>query len=116
MITVVNLRTYGKPKEPWEVYIGRYNNAWGMGRSILHNPSNFTGTREQKIAKFRRYFYLALDDDFPVEGELSWDIQSEIKMLRGLLRKHGKLVLICWCKPLACHGDVIKEYLEKEVK
>lgn len=24
----------------------------------------------------------------------------------------GDLVLACWCKPLSCHGDVIKQYLE----
>jgi len=29
------------------------------------------------------------------------------------LSKEGDLTLICWCTPLPCHGDVIKDALEK---
>jgi hypothetical protein len=25
----------------------------------------------------------------------------------------GRLVLTCWCRPLACHGDVLKLLLEE---
>jgi hypothetical protein len=32
--------------------------------------------------------------------------------LLELYKEKGKLELVCWCNPLACHGDIIKEYLE----
>jgi len=28
------------------------------------------------------------------------------------LSKMEDLILICWCKPLSCHGDVIKKEIE----
>jgi len=38
-----------------------------------------------------------------------------IKELERLLEiaKQGDLYLGCWCSPKSCHGDVIKEVLEK---
>lgn len=53
------------------------------------------GDREEVIRKFREYFYK--------NKELR-------RLVRKELRGHD---LLCWCKPLACHGDVIIEYLEK---
>ena len=57
------------------------------------------GTREEAIKKFREYFNKRIHDD-P-------EYKQRILDLKG---KH----LGCFCKPLACHGDVIVEWLEQQ--
>lgn len=71
------------------VYIGR--------GSHYGNPFyiNQHGTREQVIELYRNYFYGSPE-------------------LMNLARRYLKgKTLVCHCKPLACHGDVIAEYLEQ---
>lgn len=55
--------------------------------------------RERCIELYRKHFYARLQR----EPEFK-------KMIDGL---RGK-VLGCYCKPLACHGDIIAEYLNGE--
>lgn len=78
-------------KEKFDIYIGR--------PSILGNPFEIGkhGNREDVIKKYKIYFYdkLIKDNNF-------WRRVWECK---------GK-TLGCWCKPQACHGDIIKEYLD----
>lgn len=69
-------------KEAYDVYIGRpskWGNPFEIGRD---------GTREQVIAKFREHL-----------------INNQM-LMRDLSELRGK-TLGCWCKPAACHGDVI---------
>lgn len=84
---VVNLR-----KEKYDVYIGR--------GSIFGNPFHMYNQRERKfvIEKYKTYFYnrIKIDENF-------YHAVSELK---------GK-ILGCYCKPLACHGDIIVNYLEE---
>ena len=91
-------RVANKRKEPYDVYIGR--------PSIFGNPYKISDwrvrgfiryTREEVIKLYRQYFHIKLGED------------PEFK--RAVLALKGK-VLGCYCKPLACHGDVIVEYLE----
>lgn len=70
-------------------YVGRptkYGNPFEIGRD---------GTREQVIAKYRRYL-----DEHP---ELVSSAKAE-------LRGHD---LVCWCAPLPCHADVLLEVANK---
>lgn len=70
---------------PEYVYIGRpskYGNPFSIG---------VDGTRSEVIRKYERWINL------PEQSELRADIKRELA---------GK-ILGCWCKPLACHGDVI---------
>jgi len=74
-------------KEPYDVYIGRpskYGNPFKIGRD---------GSRAEVIQKYR--IWLAS------RPELVEDMRKNLK---------GK-VLGCWCKPEACHGDVILEVI-----
>jgi hypothetical protein len=76
---VVNLRT-----EPYDVYIGRpsrWGNPFVIGRD---------GSRADVIAKFRTY------------ARGSAVIQNHIQELQG--KRLG-----CYCAPLPCHGDVLRE-------
>jgi len=87
MTTVVNKR-----KEYFDVYIGR-GSLFGNGYII--GPD---GTREEVIQKYREWFFRRLRSE---------RFRKAVEKLRG--KKLG-----CFCKPLACHGDVIVEYLEGE--
>jgi len=80
-------------KEKYDIYIGR--------PSIFGNPLSIgkDGTRAEVIKKYKDYFYDNLENH-----EV---FKIAVERLRGK-------VLGCWCKPQACHGDVIIEYLNKE--
>lgn len=91
--TVVNLR-----KEDYDVYIGRA----GRGQDgYFGNPFPVSaGGRAASIEKYREYFFdrIAKDPEF----------KNRVLALRG--QKLG-----CFCKPEACHGDVIANYVDGTV-
>lgn len=80
-------------KEKYDVYIGRPSK-WG--NPFSHKEGTLAKykvtTREEAIAKY---------EDWILKGEGSY-------LLRQLTELEGK-VLGCWCKPLACHGDILAE-------
>ncbi len=82
--TVVNI----KEMPLFDVYIGR-GGRWGNPFKI-----GVDGTREEVIEKYKVW------------------ILSQPPLLNEISQLRGK-VLGCWCKPKACHGDVIVELLEK---
>ena len=79
-------------------YIGRpspLDNPYVIGRD---------GTRTMVIAKYRLWLHERMQRDTP-----QW------RAVYALARRHwaGEAVtLVCWCKPEACHGDVLKETIE----
>lgn len=90
--TVVNLLT-----DPYDVYIGRP----GRGHDgDFGNPFRIGpyGNRAEILERYRQYFRhrLATDPAF----------RHRVDALHGSR-------LGCFCKPLACHGDVIAEYLNR---
>jgi hypothetical protein len=78
-IWVVNVRT-----DPYDVYIGRPSK-WG-------NPFRLRreGDRGAVLIQYRAWLMTRPD------------LLSQLGELRGK-------VLGCWCKPKACHGDVLAE-------
>tara|TARA_R110002051_G_scaffold251087_1_gene310445 strand:- start:5 stop:307 length:303 start_codon:yes stop_codon:yes gene_type:complete len=84
----VNLRD-----EDYDVYIGRgghngyFGNPFVLGRD---------GNREQVIKKYEEWFERKLKEDK--------EFKARILELNG--QRLG-----CFCKPYACHGDVIAEYV-----
>lgn len=85
MIKVVHCKKY-----PFDIYIGRPSK-WGNPFAIGKD-----GNREEVIEKYR-----------------AWVITQQhlINALHELKRK----TLGCYCKPAACHGDVLKELAEKDI-
>lgn len=84
MCRVLNARIVGKAPAPARVYIGRpgkWGNPFVIGRD---------GSRAEVIAKYR-----------------AW-LASQPELLDALDELRGK-DLVCWCAPLACHGDVLIE-------
>lgn len=82
-------------KEHCDVYIGRYNPQFG--KSKFGNPfkEGVDGTREEVITKYEKY------------------ILSKPELLRLIPIELKDKVLGCWCKPDACHGDVLVELADK---
>ncbi len=81
------------------VYIGHRQGqgGWHLSESKWANPFPIDrpgkpghGNREEVIAKYRAY------------------LSERPALLNALPELRGK-VLGCWCKPLACHGDVLAE-------
>jgi len=54
--------------------------------------------REECIELYKEYFYKRVEED--------------LVFREAVLSLRGK-TLGCFCKPLACHGDIILEWLEK---
>lgn len=82
-------------------YIGRSN-----GGSLLQN--NFIigrdGTREEVIEKA----------DIHLRSWMKADIRfyNYMEALAAIHKHRTILLLVCHCKPLACHGDPVKDILE----
>lgn len=94
MCKVVNLY-----KEPFDIYIGRA----GKGQDgYFGNPVKLIKGEERgaTIERYKEYFYKRLDEDK--------EFKERIESLKGK-------TLGCFCKPQACHGDVIAEYLNKSI-
>lgn len=79
------------------VYIGRANRRAGYPASKWANPFVIgrDGTREEVIAKYETY------------------LRATPALMAALPELEGK-VLACWCRPDACHGDVLARLIEEQ--
>ncbi|WP_442237842.1 DUF4326 domain-containing protein [Rhodopseudomonas pseudopalustris] len=78
----MNARQVGKHASATRVYIGRpskWGNPFVIGRD---------GSRAEVVAKYR-----------------AW-IVTQPALMNALEELRGR-DLVCWCAPLACHGDVL---------
>lgn len=75
-------------KEPYDIYCGRPSK-WGNPFSIGKD-----GDREEVIEKYRQW------------------IMNNDELLLDIMELDGK-VLGCWCKPKACHCDVLVDIIEE---
>ena len=110
MITVARCR-----KGAQGVYIGNAFRKYGydLDASPLGNPYRLKNSkdaveRQQVIANYRHWLLKQLESDNPQS--------KEIERLKALYDEGQDLTLLCWCSPLPCHGDVIKEILMEATK
>jgi hypothetical protein len=94
-IKIVNI----KVESNYDVYCGRANRHYNLEQSIFHNPFpiELDRNRTQAIQEFKKYFYDRIENDI--------EFKKQVLSIRG--KTCG-----CWCKPLECHVDIIKEYLD----
>ena len=78
-------------REKFDVYIGRPSK-WGNPFVIGKD-----GDRKEVLKKYR-----------------DWIVEQK-SLIGDLPELEGK-VLGCWCKPKACHGDILAEMANKEVE
>jgi len=79
-----------KSGDDYDVYIGRA----GKGQDGYFGNPVQDGTRKEKIDGFKEYAYS--------KAELDEEYRTEVKALQGK-------TLGCFCKPKACHGDILAE-------
>ena len=95
MITVVH-----NQKDEYDVYIGRPSK-WGNPYTHKQSKSKadiVVPTRREAIEKYREYILFG-------DGKHLLDDLHELK----------DKTLGCWCKPKSCHGDILKELVEKYI-
>jgi hypothetical protein len=95
-ISVVN-RHHQKPEDEKGEYIGRgtpLGNPWQV---------NAEYTRERAIAQYEVWLNRQIQVEDP-------DVMRELNRLIDIAEIRP-LKLVCSCKPLACHGDIVKKIL-----
>ncbi len=84
MCKILNAKQVGKTSTANKVYVGRpskWGNPFALGRD---------GDRSEVISKYR-----------------SW-VVTQTNLMNALDELRGK-DLICWCAPLACHAEVLRD-------
>ncbi len=104
-LEVVNLKKQEIPPDTRYIYIGRRMPGWQA--APLGNPFRlkYENERAAILQKYRDWLEEQMKSDTPA--------RREINRIVGLMKNPGPLLLLCWCKPKACHGDVVKELVEK---
>lgn len=106
-IHIVNLKTH--IKTDYDFYIGR--------PSVLGNPYTYLDksiakikldSRDDAIESYRVYFYKQI--------ETNVEFINEINKMLDCYKNNHILYLCCWCHPKPCHGEIIKKYLENEIR
>lgn len=99
MIVVVNRHNHELTKRDYSICRG----------TPLGNPFeiNANRSRSEAIALYKDYILEKIKNkDKPVCATLN-NIYREAKV--------GEVYLVCFCKPLACHGDVLKNILDEKL-
>jgi hypothetical protein len=91
-----------------KLYIGRYNHKLKLKTSPLSNPYFISKVlkRDEAIALYKRFVWQSIKryrDELIVDG-----IMDELIKIS----KSNNAELVCYCKPLPCHGDVIINAVE----
>jgi hypothetical protein len=103
-ILVVNFKDFGSQEaldtafgDRW-LYIGRKNQYAGIGASPLANPFRAAeyGGRGATLPFYRKWLWQQIQDGNP----------GVLQALQGIGQT---AVLVCWCKPEPCHGDVVRK-------
>ncbi len=104
MCTVVSFRQYGSVGalnrsfgNSW-LYIGRANPGAQLEASPLANPyrpRDFGGERGTTLSHYRRWLWQQIQ-------------AGNQEVLRALAAVNKETVLVCYCAPGPCHGDVVR--------
>lgn len=87
-----------------KIYVGR--SSYGQKGSVLQNKFKVgrDGSRNDVVEKYRKWLWI----EFQKKGE----VYEELVRIAGLVKAGNDVKLVCWCKPLSCHGDVVKSCVE----
>jgi len=103
MCSIINFKQYSSIQalnqafgDRW-VYIGRANSTAGLAQSPLANPFKVRdfGGRGKTLPHYKRWLWQRIQ-----AGD-----EAVLDALRAI---DASSVLVCWCKPGPCHGDVVK--------
>lgn len=118
-IVVYNCHQEDYTSKPCNFYIGRHRdpktkqNDNPLGNPFTHNGVHTSlanlsfKTREEAISAYEKYF----DKMYGVDEELTKAFDEIYEHY-----KNGEdIYLQCFCKPLACHGDILAERLQRKL-
>jgi hypothetical protein len=112
-LTVENIRTFQRRGDEVICYCGRAANYKGryIPESPLANRHRITegSGRAEAIALFRKDLWQAIKSRDEREPKYRVLRQLAIDYLMG-----KRVVLLCWCKPLDCHVDVVARAIRWE--
>ena len=86
--------------------------------TILGNPYTHTGkrpnlakltfrTRDEAIDAYKDYFYTMYEEHA--------EFKRAVDIIYDKYKNGEDIYLQCWCKPLRCHGEIIREFLQKKL-
>lgn len=102
MITVVNQKAI-RGTGVQGIYIGRRNREFPTPSPLANRfRIGADGTREEVIAKFRRWLWNELRNR-------NGAAYRELLRLAHLTLNLEDVTLVCWCKPDFCHGDILAD-------
>jgi hypothetical protein len=113
MIKVMNVKSYKGDG----IYIGREYG--GYKGSVLGNQFHIgmDGNREVVIKKYldwlRRMYKGGLVHKSMGIESFQVLVYDELMRLVEMNKRGEDIVLLCWCKPESCHGDVVRGVVEK---
>lgn len=104
-IRVANVRKHHRRDGEVRVYIGRAHPDYRQ--SPLANPFRVEdGGRDAALTRYREWLRAALRDRVRAPTD-------EIIRLAMMVADGADVVLLCWCKPADCHGDIVKVAVER---
>lgn len=112
-IVVYNTKLEDHTNENNNFYIGRSKDGNPLGNPFTHNGvrSNLAKlsfkTREDAIKAYEEYF----DRMYGVNEELT----KAFDEIYGHYKNGEDIYLQCFCKPCACHGDVLANRLQRKL-
>ncbi len=96
------------------IYIGRRMDKLNLLASPLANPFPLDPNRRREdqvgeiLGKYRQWLWQQI--------KTRNNVYREICRIRNMVLKEQDVALLCWCAPLACHGDVVEVAVEWMVK
>lgn len=119
-IKVIHIKDSGKDENGIYFYIGRIYNSNKKNTKFIYlnglaNPfainklaENQTIERNRVINEFREY----ARQKYIQQGEIKQSVEIIAERLLNL-NDNQTIYLVCFCKPLPCHGDLIREAVIK---
>jgi Domain of unknown function (DUF4326) len=107
--TIENIRGHCNPLHENEIYVGRKNPRYELGGSPLANPFVLRNEFERTsvIERYREWLASRI-----IAADRT--VLEELKRILTIGRSYRELHLFCWCRPRACHADVIAEILREQ--
>lgn len=95
------------------IYIGRASGDYE--RSPLANPYRigYHGDRDEVIEKYRRFLWGELKQ---YASGIESSAVTELIRIASYHYANWDVILMCWCKPQACHGDIVIKAVEWLIK
>ena len=100
-----------RDSRPGDYYCGRASSFKKSSKlydcSILGNPfSSPTLTRDESIANYKEYIWEKFRCDYVIHEAI--DLLANEAFTKDIR-------LVCFCKPKACHTDIIKEIIDEQI-